>query len=356
MGWFRRNKENNTNSNLSTYEMEKLSSYYTGGNMWDADVNLQAVSEKANISLSGYASDMKDIDAMIAKKIQPLSYLDYYLLKQWCMYFTNLFRWETNDPVLDEKIKLMLYYGFFVGESALYFNPVSHNWDVVMISKKEIGFYGSLRSVSYYYTPTFDSENWEEPKEIYTTTETNRFVFYKFRTDALSCWVWLWPAVRIQNLLLGQINVANLISNKQIILKVTNSTDSKKELENFLDPYRFWLYGRDGITLGESIKRLTDKEDLTVSEKYLEIYRQTLDIYHDLFGYRNNSDYKKERNVTGEVNASQSTFNNIQNEYYFNFDVFCRKLQGNIYFTGVIRNLKKEGENDVESSANNGQS
>lgn len=350
MGWFRRNKTNN--QNLTPYQEEKLSSYYSGGNMYDSDVELEALGEKANISLSGYSGNMKDIDDLINSTIKPLSYLDYYLLKQWCMYFTNLFRWETNDPDLDEKIKLMLYYGFFVGESALYFNPVSHRWDVVMISRKDRGFYGTLRSVSYYYNPTFDNENWKEPQEIFTSTEVQRFVFYKFRTDALSCWVWLWPAVRIQNLLLSQINVANLISNKQIIFKVTNSNDSKKELENFINPLRFWTYGRDGISLGESIKRLTDKEDLTVSEKYLEIYRQTTDIYHDLFGYRNNSDYKKERNVTGEVNASQSTFNNIQNEYYFNFDVFCRKLQGNMYFTGIIKNLKKEGEDDTISSNN----
>lgn len=355
MGLFNRNKTKAAEPTADQYVNDKLSSYFTGGNMFEMDVELKAQHEKSKISLaSGYNDNYSSVDAAINSTIEPFKYIDYYLLKQWGMYFTNLFRWESNSPKLDEKIKKLLYYGFFNGESALFYNPVSCEWDVVLIAEKEIGFYGNIRKVKYYYTPTFDKQQRPLPKNIFTSTDPSRFVFYTFRTDALSCWVWLWPAVRIQQMLLNQINVANIISNKQIMLSIDNETDNKKELETFLSPLRFWIFGRAKLKLEDSIKRLTDQEQLTISEKYLEIYRQTMDIYHDIFGYRNNSDFKKERNVSNEVDASQSMFDNIQNEYFFNFDLFIRNLQANSHFYGVIKNLKQKevDDNETERSDN----
>lgn len=348
MGFFNR-KTKSVETTPDQYVQDKLSSYFTGGNMYEMDVELKAQHEKSKISLSsGYNDNYASVDESINKVIEPFQYIDYYLLKQWAMYFTNLFRWKSSSAKLDEKIKKLLYYGFFNGESALYANPVSGNWDVVLIAEKEIGFYGNIRKIKYYYTPTFDKQQRPLPKHVFSSTEPERFVFYTFRTDAMSCWVWLWPAVRIQKMLLNQINVANIISNKQIMLSIDNETDNKKELETFLSPLRFWIFGRAKLKLEDSIKRLTDQEQLTISEKYLEIYRQTMDIYHDIFGYRNNADFKKERNVSNEIDASQSMFDNIQNEYFFNFDLFIRNLQANIYFADRIENLK---EKEVEENA-----
>lgn len=351
MGFFNRTKTK-SQDNSNQYVEDKLSSYFSGGNMYDMDVALQAQHEKSKISLSsGYNDNYTSVDAAINSTIEPFQYIDYYLLKQWAMYYTNLFRWQSDSVKLDEKIKKLLYYGFFNGESALYYNPVSLEWDVVLIAEKEMGFYGNIRKIKFYYSPTFDKANRPLPKNLFTSKDPGRFVFYTFRTDALSCWVWLWPAVRIQKMLLNQINVANIISNKQIMLSIDNETDNKKELETFLSPLRFWIFGRAKLKLEDSIKRLTDREQLTISEKYLEIYRQTMDIYHDIFGYRNNADFKKERNVSNEIEASQSMFDNIQNEYFFNFDLFIRNLQNNIHFKGSIINLKeKEVDDAIEPS------
>lgn len=355
MGFFNKKSTTINTADVDKYVESKLASYFTGGNWFDMNVALEAQHDKSKINLgNGYNDNYDDIDASIDSTIQPFRYIDYYLLKQWAMYFTNLFRWESNSYKIDEKIKKLLYYGFFNGESALYFNPVSCEWDVVLIAEKEIGFYGNIRKVRYYYTPTFDKNERPLPKYIFTSTDVNRFVFYKFRTDAMSCWVWLWPAVRIQNMLLNQINVANIISNKQIMLSIDNETDNKKELKTFLSPLRFWVFGRAKLKLEDSIKRLTDQDQLTISEKYLEIYRQTIDIYHDIFGFRNNSDFKKERNVSNEVDASQSMFDNIQNEYFFNFDCFIRALQASPYFRYTIKNLKtKEVEPDETERSDN---
>ncbi|MBR2507993.1 MAG: hypothetical protein IKB98_00255 [Clostridia bacterium] len=146
--------------------------------------------------------------------------------------------------------------------------------------------------------------------------------------------------------LLKQVIVCSLINNKIIEIQQDKKTDNIKTiLNNFIKPLKFWYIKRKLASLESSIKVVENVDGLIeVTSKYLEIYDGILDAYYHLFGIRNNVDYKKERNVSSEVQASQSFFDRMENEYIKMFKIFAKDFQKK---AGVQINIK-EDQNDTQ--------
>lgn len=150
--------------------------------------------------------------------------------------------------------------------------------------------------------------------------------------------------------LLKQVIVCSLINNKIIEIQQDKKTDNVKSLlENFIKPLKFWYIKRRLASLDSSIKVVENVDGLIeVTSKYLEIYDGMLDAYYHLFGIRNNVDYKKERNVSSEVQASQSFFDRMENEYLKMFKIFMKDFKNKAH----IEIKLKEENDDIRQSQN----
>lgn len=128
------------------------------------------------------------------------------------------------------------------------------------------------------------------------------------------------PFIKQQTSLLKRIHTLSFILNKKLIYKIQDPAFTKKELELFLDDDLPIIFKLDGITGNvfstEEIQGLSEGVDATIT--YYEFF---VKIYYELLGRRMNVDYKMERNIAAEVDASQSNYNILE------FDIITQRKQ-----------------------------
>lgn len=336
MGWFRKEGNNKALADkVANLEQMLLdpNSWMSGGGLFAMNEQLKAQGEKQRLTWKEMYEELEGVDADIQSYTNNLVTPKYFLFWNLCNYYTNLFQYNTNNVDLNNEIKKMLTIGFFNGKAALYFNPVSDRWQAVAIENINYTRYGTVKG--YRINLHFDIENGDlgnyNPDYTITNVEPNRIVYYQTKQHGFSCWVWLREFINTQQQLLNQISVSNLINNKIIGFELSNKDDSKSAIKSFLNPTRFFFYTRKEASLSKMIKFVSEFNDVSISERYLEIYRQTIDIYKDMYGIRNNTDYKKERNVSDEVNATQQWFDVLENELFTQFRLFVQRFNQNIH-------------------------
>lgn len=342
----------------------------SNGNMFEMYEQAKTKDEKLELSWGGEPFQTDDIDSIDVetnkwlKKTTPQKYYQYY---QLCSYFTNLFGYEIDDVELSQAIKKTQMIAFFNGKAGLYYSELANKYIPVSISEFKKDKYGTIQEIKINtnynnangdvnYKPNIEDEMWVNGSNV---------IIYKHKNNEMSCYIWCKEYVEAQQRLLNQLGVCTLISNKIISFTMSSKDDNKKSLLSFLNPSRFYIYSRHSTKLNDSVKILDEIINSDVSLKYLEIYRQTMDIYSDYIGIRNNTEYKKERNTVDEVNAQQGWFDALEEEFYFNFKMFMEQLNKSPFTKNKVtyqqykrsNDKQKGGEsiNDIERSNNTGQ-
>lgn len=327
------------NKNREKNEFVGDNQYISGGNAFVVSEQNKANLEKLSLTWNPpnkeqtedtfSDDDVETILTNTTKKTTPYIFYQYF---QLCNYFINKYKYSTSDNNMMRIIKKMQMIAFFNGKAGLWFNRVTQSYIPVAIVDITHNRYGMLKSVTVNSNFDFDmvKENQEDykhnPNYNFTITDPNDIVIYQLKNNGLSCWIWLREYVNIQHQLMGQISACSLINNKIISFSIDNKKDNKKSLLSFLNPKRFWLYTRNTNKMSENIKVLSELVESDITIKYLDIYRQTMDIYSDYIGIRNNTEFKKERNTVDEVNAEQGWFDALEYEIYFNLKHFIDEL------------------------------
>lgn len=361
MGLFRRKKEQVGQSDFLG-DNNKISN----GNNFEMYQQAKAKEQKLDLKWGAEPFEDEDIDNVDTEtkkwltKTTPQIYYQYY---QLCSYFTNLFKYEVEDIDLYQAIKKVQTIAFFNGKAGLYWSELSNKFIAVSVSEVDRDKYGTIIKVKINtnynnvngdtkYEPNIKDDLWVDKSKV---------IIYRLKNNEMSCYIWCKEYVEVQHRLLNQMGVTSLISNKIIGFTMSSKNDNKKSLLSFLNPNRFYIYSRHSNKLSDSVKILNEIIDSDISLKYLEIYRQTMDIYSDYIGIRNNTEYKKERNTVDEVNAQQGWFDAIEQEFYFNFKIFMEELNQSIYnkyqvtyqeFTRSNEQRGGEITNDIEGSNN----
>lgn len=367
MGFFKKKEQpTNTTPTNDEFKTDPIgdNQYISGGNLFQMNEQAKAIEEKEKLSWNGEPigeGDVDSIDKEIANTTRDTTPYKYYQYIQLCNYFINLYKYKCSNVSLLEQIKKMQMIAFFNGTAGLYKVPTLNKWIAVSIDSISSNEYDELEEVTINTKYIFDDK--KERDEYYTPDKKyNRvlrkedledLVIYKMRSNGASCWVWAREYINNQNRLLNQISVCSLINNKIIAFVMDSKNDNKKSLLSFLKPNRFWIYTRNSNKMNDSIKILNDMLDTDVTVKYLDIYRQTMDIYNDYLGIRNNTEYKKERNTVDEVNAEQGWFDCIEYEFYFNFFVFIEKFNEKSSDKVILDEFKRSNDNNDVNRSNN---
>lgn len=158
-------------------------------------------------------------------------------------------------------------------------------------------------------------------------TELTNFYVFKWNQQTIGAYVLILPFCRLQNMWLNQITILSMLQSKQFYIKQTLKKEDTSWVKNFLNPKYIWLIIRKGMGLTDKIELIDNTYLLQNISVAIDNYKKMVDIYNDLYGIKNNTDFKKERNVSDEIEASQDQFNALQNEYITNFCIFAKNLE-----------------------------
>lgn len=367
MGLFRKKEEKETNNkevNSGNLDFIGNNNYISEGNNFQFIEQAKVKEAKSKMSWNGIPLD-DAIEGEVESKIleytnetTPFKYYQYYQLAN---YFINLFKFECEDIGLFEAIKKAQLIAFFNGRAGLWWSGVAKKFIPVAISKVEVNEYDEIKSVTINTYFNFDDvnrqlDNYKLNEKFNRNVDAKEVVLCSIRSNAMSCFIWLREYVNMQNRLMSQISMCSLINNKILSFNMDSKNDNKKSLLSFLNPSRFWIYNRQSTKLNDSVKLLTELIDSDLTVKYLEIYRQTMDMYSDYIGIRNNTEYKKERNTVDEVNAEQGWFDAIEYEFFINFKLFIDKLNNYPTMNSKVTYQDfRRSNDDTERSNNQGQ-
>lgn len=327
-------------------------SYVSGGNFYALNKKLEQYEALRNLPpINGLTDDSEtdNIDEQILKSVAAFIPQRIFMFWNYCQYFCNIINYEVDDNELWLELIRMQNIAFWNGMAAMYKHPIEDKWKAVAIWDLETDhnhkFKKAKISFEYNYDQQIEHPDLTKDSNVFEVDDPEKLCIYSFKSNGYSCWVWLKEMIDVQMQLLKQVIVCSLINNKIIEIQQDKKTDNIKTiLNNFIKPLKFWYIKRKLASLESSIKVVENVDGLIeVTSKYLEIYDGIIDAYYHLFGIRNNVDYKKERNVSSEVQASQSYFDRMEQEYVKMFKIFAKDFQKK---AGVQINIKEE-TNDI---------
>lgn len=344
MGLFSKKAKNTT---PEQNEFVGDNNFISNGNLYQTYEQLKAQYEKLQLEVAGANYEDGNVDEIdkqlfgIVNNTVPFSYYQYL---QLCQYFINIFKYDCPDLVLKRNIKIAQMIAFFNGVGGLWWNRVAQQFIPVAITDEVKNYYGVVTKLKINLNYNFEQMvnqggNYKFDENTSFTVDRSDVIICRIKNSSLSCWIWLKEYIEIQRQLLGQISIGTLINNKILQFTMESKSDNRSSLINFLKPNRFWVYSRRSNKMGENINIFKDLIDGDITIKYLDIFRQTMDIYNDWVGIRNNTEFKKERNTVGEVQASQGWFDALEEEFKLNFDLFIDELNSNIHTPCVVRKL-----------------
>lgn len=290
----------------------------TGGTFYASKHNIKAKEQIINSNVF-----VKQVDETVRKYLnsENFTYNLYWLLHQQADYFTSIVQFRYTDKTLTENIYKVIRCAAIYGRAAIWFT--SSGIIPYYINKVEYSpmtgkpIYMEVQLIDNVFSqkeisPTFD--NW-----LTFDINSNPNAFDNiYIMNSSSCGFgglirWL-PFLKQLDNLLKMVYVHSYTHLKYIIYDVKEPAFIDKEIELFFNNQLPFLINIGDDTL---IKNKFKEFNFTNSQKdeifnYLEKF---LNTYYSLIGRRYNVDYKRERNITSEVEASQDNFDILQNEF-----------------------------------------
>lgn len=285
----------------------------TGGTAYTTATTLDATES----IIRSYASVNNTLND-IAKKLdaQNYTYPLWFLLQQQADYFVSLLPFITSDKQTTEAIFKTIRVGVIYGNSALwntqggliplYINQVWYDNIYGYPLKMKCALADQILATKQ-LTP--QSNNWV----TFESGEFNNvYIFNSSSTGFGGLVRWLPFLKQLENIL-KMLYTHSYSFLKFITYEVKDPAFLNNELELFFNTNTPFL-----INVGDNslISNKFKEFNFGNSDKnaFFEYLKNFLNTYYSLIGRRYNIDYKKERNVTSEVEASQDNFNILQYE------------------------------------------
>lgn len=325
----------------------KADGYISHGDTYQVEQKLNAqedisISNAKAISNASLGKSTGQISELVQTYINDKNIDDYWLLQIQTNYFSNIFDCEIDDFDLYLEIKKMIRAAFIDGKAALYKN--GDRWVAVRLSYINGEPWISL--INEFSEGEF-KEIWKPNLKV----NNDEIIPYYWSAYGWNAWVYFYPFVKAQNVLLRMLLIQSFSYNKKYIYNVLSQNAIKDEMKAFFDPLNPFLInlGDDGLN---NLFQTIESGGSNVARDFIQYYKEYIDQWYQLFGRRSNVDNKKERNISVEVNASQDSIDILQQEPIMLFKLWCMKFSkmSGIQVSIIEREdlNKKEGD-DVNS-------
>ncbi|MGL4950455.1 MAG: hypothetical protein ACRC4M_01240 [Mycoplasma sp.] len=338
----------------------------TGGNEFILQEELKA-QDMINKSTYSDIMSLKSAGDIIDKSgseqyIQERTLEVYWLLQIQANYFTNTINYESNDIDIRDEIPKMIRLSFMNGIAGLYKDEALGRTYAVAIS--DIVNDAAGRPKKFKILPAHIAlANRERPDEINDKQwmtikgkEVDNVIPFKWGTMGIGAWVLMLPFIKQQQSLLTMMTVNSFVFIKKYVYEIQDLEVLPQELKNYYNyknPFIFKLGIGKGKNLANRIEPLQMETGSKSQRDFIDYYKESVGIWYALFGRRVNEDFKRERNITAEVEASQESFDVIQKDYLNQFEIFTLKAQKLCIDIKVPepKELEQEGEeNDGENN------
>lgn len=329
----------------------------SGGNIFEKNIEHNNQIDKT-LKITWNANESNaEIDDEIGSIIDDKSYNWYFHLLFEANYYANTINFECDDTQICRTIKRVIHNAFLLGQAGLYYDSLINEWVCVNIVKTEYEK-GKLVGAKIDNAIDIDANYIEniiknKDNELAYDANIKKLVIFKWNTNGFGAYITHLPFVKLKKQILDQITVASLLSLKQIEYVTDTESGSHEELKHWLKPYRWWIFKRKRSQ--DRIRLIETEAMINRQQAIMDTYVQTIDIYNDILGKRNNVDAKKERNISSEVDASQEQFDCLQREWLDNFKWFCSDLNNHPNFKATITFIQNHSQqnNDEEGEIDN---
>lgn len=292
----------------------------TGGTFYNSKQFFNAKESLTKMQFNTLNNLQKDLKEKL--KSDNFTYNYYFLLQQQADYFSNIVPFRFNTKELTEAIYKVIRCGVIYGKSAvwitslgkiipLYINDIDYDpFDgrPIKINACLIDKIFSQKVIK----PTNVNFVWfEENKDDFS----NLYIFNSTSNGFGGLITWQ-PFLRQLENLLRMLYTHSYSYLKTVLYDVKDPSAISKELDLFFSNENPFLLniGGDDVLFTNKFKEFnftnTDKSG------FFEYLEKFLNTYYSLIGRRYNVDFKKERNVSAEVESSQDNFDILQNELY----------------------------------------
>lgn len=327
----------------------------SGGNTYTTQIELET---KDSIIKSWTGNHLQNARTNISKALgadtQNNSYNFLFLLNFIADYFSNIVRFKFEKEDINRAVMIAIRLGIIYGKSAFW--KVGDKVAGMYLNRLELDLMGYPSNVNMMLGQKvlMTTEELEKPQGlgIDKKVDDNLLIFlpYNHRVGGMIQWR---PFLLTLERLLKMVYTNSYQYLRSFTYRVYDSETMLDELKLFTDLNNPFL-----ITYGgnEDIANKFGSIDLKNSGTGLELMefiKEFQKVFYELIGRGMNTDKKSERNIAGEVEASQDCFAILQNELKTNIEFFLESVKT---LTGcnyeIIESQLEEEDNEVQRDNN----
>lgn len=359
--WFKKDKDKNEENSYAGFNP------ISGGNFYDVEVDLRNKKEIDRKTLPDVLNNNKNVSG-INKEIQNVTKgiiedkvpTEFFLLNLHAYYFCNTIKYKCEDASMISKIQKLIRCAFMYGKACVYARN-EKDVGVFYIVKMDTDGFGN---VTYLEIGNVDLALESEIKDpilsntlIIPPEEFEHVHIFQWGTKGLSAWITTYPFVKSQHMMLQMLNIQSFSYNKKFIYKVGNQSTTLEEMQMFFDPLNMFAVVFSDEEIGNTFNTFNEEGRVTGSARdFVAFFREYCDIWYQILGKNSNVDFKKERNVTTEVEASQGSIETIQREWLVQFDIFVKQFNEDPYLKKYRIEFNLEKINEEEEINDNNES
>ena len=324
----------------------------TGGDSFQTKLHLEQQEKKALNALPVFSKEVRET---VDELFKPLRYEEYRLLLFQAKYFCNIFPITSESVKLTNAIAQCKYTAFLYGRAAIY--RESGKFIPCYIKKAKKSLTGEITYLELALSDSVLSFSGAiaSPKPPTTFKLQNKIdidnnvVFMNWDTLAIGAYYMFLPFIKLQLNLLDMLTTEGFSLIKKLNYQASSPDVVKDEMTNFFNPQNpFNIF----TPIEDEIRSRFKVMDLSNNDKnnFLQYFEFTMNTYYSLLGRRFNVDMKPERNVSGEVEASQSNFDILEAEHIVQMENFIKDFKNK--FGIDIKDFNEENEDDKNKTNN----
>lgn len=300
----------------------------SGGNSFSMNEYLNA--KEANIHLFK-ERNVQSLDSFTSRITAELdaqsinnTYNYWFILNFMADYFSNIVPFRFKDVNIQRAVMIAIRLGVIYGQSALWWNDNKlAGMYINNLEHDEMGYpkvldlasgVSLLLTQSKQYDGKTEFKGYEALKVVPKEVDDNIFTFlpYNYRVGGLINWR---PFLLTFERLLKMVYTNSFQYAKSFTYRVNDVEMAYDEIKMFFNNENPFLIevGNDDTPLANRINKI-EIGDSGSSYNLFTFIKDYLNLFYELIGRRENTDKKNERNIKGEVQASQNNFDVLQNE------------------------------------------
>lgn len=327
-------------------------SVITGGNAYETKLELNAIDDliKTNMETSLKAVSKAIYSSPLKTSLN--CYNEWWLLNFMTDYFANIVDFKFKNYKVNRAAMLAIRMGVMFGAGAVL--KVNNKYVPLYISEVITDEYGEPIKIKYnradYMLINQAYSEYDLTKGIQEMEINENLILFMPDNVQIGGLIKWQPFLKQFSNLLKMLYTHSFSYVKSVLYNISDPTAITEEINlyfNLENP--FLINTSDDAILQNKFKEFKINA-ASGSNDLINYINEFLKIYYDLLGRRYNTDKKKERNLTGEVDASQENFDILQRALRLNIEYFIEEIKDkfNENFT-----LKSEKMQQEEEEANN---